>query len=47
MVSAVDIFETTWSQDNENEADLTKKVLRSRTWELFVKRDICEEKARM
>ena len=37
MVSAVKVFETTWSQDNEKEVDLMKRVLKP---EIFVKRKL-------
>ena len=45
MVSAVNVFETTWSQDNENEVDLMKLVLSHAHGNTT--RDIREEKARM
>ena len=42
MVSAVNVFETTWSQDNENEVDLMKWVLSNARGNST--RDIREEK---
>ena len=45
MVSAVNVFETTWSQDKGNEFDLMKRVLSHAHGNTT--RDIREEKARM
>ena len=45
MVSAVNAFETTWPQDNENEVDLMKSFLSHAPGNTT--RDIREEKARM
>ena len=40
MVLAVNVFESTWSQDNENEVDVLKKV-QSRTWEYYQRKLEC------
>ena len=45
MVSAANVFETTWSQENENEVDLMKWVLSHAYGNTT--RDIREEKARI
>ena len=43
MVSAVKVLETTWSQDNKNEVNLIKRLLRHARGNTT--RDIREEKA--